>query len=108
MVLNAKIISFLGVLTKFSQRFLSLISAISSRGKRQVKISLIPFNPKQSVVAAGIIMTGLVWGVKQIGWLQFLELVSFDYMVRLQPEKSEDSRLLVVGITEEDIKNENQ
>ena len=96
------------MLTKFSQRFLSLISAISSRGKRQVKISLIALNPKQSVVAASIIMTGLVWGVKQIGWLQFLELVSYDYMVRLQPDKGEDSRLLVVEITEEDIFQENQ
>ncbi|WP_414620669.1 EAL domain-containing protein [Calothrix sp. CCY 0018] len=95
-------------MTKFSQRFLSLISAISSRGKRQVKISLIALNPKQSVVAASIIMTALVWGVKQIGWLQFLELVSYDYMVRLQPEKAEDSRLLVVEITEEDIFQENQ
>ncbi len=94
--------------TKFSQRFLSLISAISSLGKRQVKISLIALNPKQSVLAASIIMTGLVWSGKQIGWLQFVELVSFDYMVRLQPDKREDSRLLVVEITEEDIFRENQ
>ncbi|MGB3758563.1 MAG: EAL domain-containing protein [Rivularia sp. (in: cyanobacteria)] len=98
----------LSVFTQLSRRFSSLISAISSRGKRQVKISLIALNWKQSVVAASIIMTGLVWGVKQNGWLQFLELVSFDYMVRLQPDAGEDSRLLVVGITEDDIENENQ
>ncbi len=94
--------------TKFSQRLSSLISTINSRTQRQVKISLLALSPKQSLIAASIIMTGLVWGVRKIGWLQLLELVSFDYMVRLQPDAGEDSRLLVVGITEDDINNENK
>ncbi|MDJ0736409.1 MAG: EAL domain-containing protein [Nostocaceae cyanobacterium] len=94
--------------TKFFQRFSSLISAINSYGQRQIKISLITLNWKQSVIAASIIMTGLVLGARQMGWLQLLELVSFDSMVRLQPDAGEDPRLLVVEITEEDIKNENQ
>ena len=94
--------------TQFSQKLSSLISAINSYCQRQVKISIVTLNWKQSVIAASIIMTGLVLGAKYNGWLQLLELVSFDHMVRLQPNDGEDPRLLVVEITDNDIKELNQ
>jgi CHASE2 domain-containing sensor protein/class 3 adenylate cyclase len=58
---------------------------------------------KLDAVIAGIAVIGLLLGVRQLGWLQPLELVAFDLMVRLRPDEAPDPRLLVVGITEQDI-----
>ncbi|MDT9197916.1 adenylate/guanylate cyclase domain-containing protein [Limnospira fusiformis KN01] len=41
--------------------------------------------------------------LKQAGGLQTLELIAFDIMVRLRNDLEPDPRLLIVGITEEDI-----
>lgn len=48
-------------------------------------------------------ITALLLGMRQLGWLQQLELMAYDQMVRWRSEPEEDPRLLVVGITEEDI-----
>ncbi len=56
------------------------------------------------MVAASLIMTGLVMGVRYLGFLQIWELKTYDAMVRLRPEEGVDSRLLVVEATEEDVK----
>lgn len=56
-----------------------------------------------SVALASIAVTGLLLGVRQLGWLQPLELEAFDLMVRVRPDESPDPRLLVVAITETDI-----
>ncbi|MFM7573054.1 MAG: EAL domain-containing protein [Snowella sp.] len=53
-----------------------------------------------------VLMTGAIGWAKQQGRLQFLELLVYDYLVQLQPKQPIDSRLLVVGITEEDIANQ--
>lgn len=53
-------------------------------------------------------MTGLVLGARHIGALQLMELVTFDQMVRLQPDAGSDPRLLVVAITEADIQEQKQ
>ncbi|WP_081980793.1 CHASE2 domain-containing protein [Neosynechococcus sphagnicola] len=52
------------------------------------------------------IMTLLVVGLRYLGVLQGVELVTFDAFVRLQPEEAPDPRLLVVTITEEDIQRQ--
>ncbi|MEG4507137.1 EAL domain-containing protein [Microcoleus sp. F6_B4] len=52
---------------------------------------------------AGVTVTLLNTGVRQLGGLQSLELASFDSLVRLQPDSGADPRLLVVGISEADI-----
>jgi diguanylate cyclase (GGDEF)-like protein len=62
----------------------------------------------KSVVIASALVTGLVLGVRQLGGLQFLELVAFDRMVQLQPDAGPDPRLLVVEIAESDIQAQNQ
>lgn len=51
-------------------------------------------------------MTGAIGWAQQQGRLQFLELLVYDYLVKLQPQQAIDSRLLVVGITEKDIANQ--
>lgn len=55
------------------------------------------------VVVTSIVVTGLLVGARQLGLLQGLELGAFDQLIRLRPEEGPDNRLLVVGITEEDI-----
>lgn len=67
---------------------------------------LLTLSVKQSVIVASTIATGLVLGVKHYGGFQLLELITFDQMVRLQPEPPPDSRLLIVKITEADLKKQ--
>lgn len=55
-----------------------------------------------------LVVTGLLITLRQIGSLQSLELIAFDYMVRLQADQGPDPRLLVVEITEEDIRNQRE
>ncbi|NEP13577.1 MAG: adenylate/guanylate cyclase domain-containing protein [Symploca sp. SIO2C1] len=57
---------------------------------------------------AGLVVTGLLLGIRHLGWLQPLELVAFDLMVRIRPHEAPDPRLLVVGITEKDIETLDQ
>ena len=66
------------------------------------------FSLQISVITVSVISTGLVLGLKELGKLEFLELVSFDQMVRLQPDASPDPRLLVVKITEADLQAQKQ
>lgn len=56
----------------------------------------------QGVILTGITMTILLI-IRQLGWLQSLELKAYDLMVRSRPDPGLDSRLLIVEITETDI-----
>ncbi|MEB3336201.1 MAG: CHASE2 domain-containing serine/threonine-protein kinase [Leptolyngbyaceae bacterium] len=51
-----------------------------------------------------VLATGFVWVGYQLGVMQPLELAAFDQMVRLQQDQGADPRLLIVQITEADIK----
>lgn len=55
-------------------------------------------------VIAGMILAGLLLWVRGLGALQPLELVVYDHMVRWRPNYDPDPRLLIVGITEADIR----
>ena len=52
---------------------------------------------------ATVAVTGLVLGLRQVGWLEPLELAAYDQMTRLQPAQLPDPRLLIVGINEADL-----
>lgn len=54
-------------------------------------------------ILIGALVSVGVLGARQLGYLQPLELVGLDLMIRLQPPSQPDPRLLVVGITEADI-----
>lgn len=56
-----------------------------------------------SIGVASAAVTGWLLGMRQIGWLQPLELAVFDRMVQSSPDLGPDPRLLIVGITEGDI-----
>lgn len=63
---------------------------------------------KHPAFLSGLLATGLVLGVRQAGGLQSLELLAFDQMIRLRPDGGADPRLLVVAITEDDIRSQNR
>ncbi|MBW4560567.1 MAG: EAL domain-containing protein [Mojavia pulchra JT2-VF2] len=94
------------MIAKYSKRFWSLLPLVTKHCQRQVNRSIATLSLRQSVFITSILITGLVMGVRQLGWLQFLELVAFDQMVRLQPDAGPDPRLLVVTITEADIQEQ--
>ena len=55
------------------------------------------------VAIATLFASGLLLGIRHWGGLQPLELMAFDRMMQFRVDSGPDSRLLVVGITEEDI-----
>lgn len=76
---------------------------------RKVGISWPDLAGRRVVAIATIAVTSALLGVRHLGGLQSLELVAYDYLVRLRPEETEpDPRILVVTITEEDIKQQKQ
>ncbi len=69
-------------------------------------ISQITASAKLCIVS--ITITSLILGMRQIGWLEPLELSAFDEMMRFRSQEQPDSRLLLVSITEKDIENLNE
>ncbi|MDX2099471.1 MAG: adenylate/guanylate cyclase domain-containing protein [Leptolyngbyaceae cyanobacterium bins.59] len=57
-----------------------------------------------AVLIASFIVLGFVLSLRESGRLEFLELLWYDGMVRLRPDRGPDPRLLVVEITEADIR----
>lgn len=62
----------------------------------------------RTVLLSSLVVTGLVAGTRWLGWLQSLDLWSFDRLMQLRPAEPPDSRLLVVTITEQDIQSEGE
>ncbi len=58
----------------------------------------------QNVLLTSVAVTSLVMGMRSLGLLQPSELKAFDQMVQLRPAEKLDSRLLIVKVTEDDIK----
>lgn len=63
---------------------------------------------KHPVVITSLLVAGLVIGVRQVGGIQAWELLTYDQMMRLRPEREPDPRLLLVAITEADIRAQNR
>ncbi|HEY9622877.1 MAG TPA: CHASE2 domain-containing protein, partial [Crinalium sp.] len=60
------------------------------------------------VILTSTVVTLSVIGVRQLGALQSLELTTYDQMLRLRHDPGPDDRLLVVAITENDIRRSNE
>ncbi|KYC35430.1 diguanylate cyclase [Scytonema hofmannii PCC 7110] len=88
------------MIPQFTKKLSSLLSVVNSYCQHKAIATL---SVKQSVLAASILMAGLVLATRYTGALQFLELLAFDQMVRLVSNSEPDERLLVVTITEADI-----
>ncbi len=60
------------------------------------------------LILTGISVTGLVLGTRQLGQFESSELAVYDTMVRLRSAPHADARLLIVAITEADIRTQKQ
>lgn len=73
-----------------------------------------PLNAVQTVffrrhwplVLIAIVVTGSMVGLRQLGLSQPLELAMYDWILRLHPTPPADPRILIVGITEDDIQSQ--
>lgn len=87
--------------------FKSQTSALLNLSDR-LKVALSDFTGVRVVAIASLVASGFVLGVRHLGGLQPLELVALDQLVRLHSDPGPDPRLLVVGITEGDIRTQKQ
>ncbi len=55
-----------------------------------------------------VLITGLITGVRSLGFMQQWELSAFDSMMRMRPDEGVDKRLLVITVTEADIQAQEQ
>ncbi|WP_193197347.1 CHASE2 domain-containing protein [Nostoc sp. MG11] len=60
----------------------------------------------QIILVTSVGVTALIWGVRELRWLQPWELRAYDEMLRSRPAKAHDQRILLVKITEEDLERE--
>ena len=60
--------------------------------------------PGIQAIASSVIVTGLLVVGQNFGFFQILELRVFDWMMQITANSEPDSRLLIVGVNEEDIK----
>ncbi|HEX2549205.1 MAG TPA: CHASE2 domain-containing protein, partial [Gammaproteobacteria bacterium] len=58
-------------------------------------------------IYSGIVVIGLVIAVRLIGGLQFFEFMALDFLLRIAPEEKPDEHIVIIGITEEDLKKQN-
>ena len=79
---------------------LTVFKALCKRLYRYIK--------KEPYWLVSLAAAGMVVAVRQTGALQPFELMAFDYQVRLEDSEIPDPRLLVVEVTEKDIRNLNQ
>lgn len=56
------------------------------------------------IFATSLLVTGLLMGVRSLGLLQTWELKTYDQLLRQRPAELPDSRLLIVGANEEDLR----
>lgn len=84
---------------KLSRIFFSTLSC-SIEGKPRLAFLAKP------VIIVSLLVTLGSMGLRSLGKIENLELVVFNIMMRMRPEQEPDSRLLIVAITEEDLKNQ--
>lgn len=60
----------------------------------------------QIILVTSLGVTSVIWGVRELKWLQSWELKAYDQMLRSRPAEPPDSRILLVTITEEDLARE--
>ncbi|MEH2306871.1 CHASE2 domain-containing protein [Nostoc sp.] len=56
-----------------------------------------------TTLLSSLAITGLVFGVRCVGWLESVEIPAFDQMMRSRPAEPQDSRLLVIAIDDDDL-----
>ncbi|MEH2044472.1 CHASE2 domain-containing protein [Nostoc sp.] len=60
----------------------------------------------QIIFVTSVGVTAFIWGVRELKWLQPWELRVYDQMLRSRPAQAPDRRILLVTITDKDLKQE--
>ena len=60
------------------------------------------------VMLLSVLVTGFIGTIEHSGGLESLELRAYDLMIRLRPDEGPDPRLLIVEITETDLRSLNR
>lgn len=69
-------------------------------------VSVAPILPLWSAIAAGLVISVGLIGLRSLGVLERWELAAFDQILRLRPTEGPDKRLLLVTITEQDVQSQ--
>ncbi|QNP28624.1 CHASE2 domain-containing serine/threonine-protein kinase [Cylindrospermopsis curvispora] len=85
-------------------RFVTKMRIASITNRNTINKSKHNFVSVILVTSMGV--TGVIWGMGEMKWLQSMELGIYDRMLRLRHREPMDPRLLLVTIAEEDIKRE--
>ncbi|NJR41009.1 MAG: CHASE2 domain-containing protein, partial [Leptolyngbyaceae cyanobacterium CSU_1_4] len=72
------------------------------RTQSQIKPS-VPAIGWRQLLFGSLLMTGVLLGLRSLGFLELLELWSFDRLMTLRPREAPDDRFLIVTIDEADI-----
>ncbi|MDF5712209.1 MAG: CHASE2 domain-containing protein [Nostoc sp. S4] len=59
-----------------------------------------------TIFKVSIATTALIMGLRSVGVLQSWELTAFDAMMRSRPDEGQDKRILVVTVTEADVRSQ--
>ncbi|MBE9166253.1 EAL domain-containing protein [Pleurocapsales cyanobacterium LEGE 06147] len=86
----------------------ALIARSKAHPHNLVQFKKITSTYTYSVILTSVVVSVLVLGIRHLGGLQTLELLAYDWMVRLQNQDQTDDRILLVEITESDIQQQNQ
>jgi CHASE2 domain-containing sensor protein/tRNA A-37 threonylcarbamoyl transferase component Bud32 len=65
--------------------------------------TLTTVNWLSTILLTSLGVTALVWGMRELKWLQSWELTAYDMMLRSRPLEPADSRILLVTITQADL-----
>ncbi|WP_298916300.1 CHASE2 domain-containing protein [uncultured Nostoc sp.] len=58
------------------------------------------------IFKVSIVVTALIMGMRSVGILQSWELMAFDAMMRSRPDEGQDQRILVITVTEADVRSQ--
>ncbi|MCW5317104.1 CHASE2 domain-containing protein [Nostoc sp. KVJ3] len=60
----------------------------------------------QIILVTSVGVTAFIWGIRELKWLEPWELRVYDQMLRSHPAEARDRRILLVNITDDDLKRE--
>lgn len=84
------------------------VSATLPENQPAILTRSLPWKSWRLTLLASWLVTSLVMGLRFLGWLQPLELLAFDHLMRLRPTEQPDDRLLLITIDESDLHYQNK
>ena len=72
-----------------------------------LRLRKLPFGPYIATIFVSGIVFLSISGIRSAGYLEYLELMAYDWFIRIQPIISGSSQsIVIIGITEKDIQNQ--